>query len=286
MYYDVLRDGADPGGNLGATFTASLAEANVNPKGKFLDSIFLGFNATGATAAVVMETFVGLLNPFTFKAGQETRIQLRARDLIALMSFYYGRGPNMFEETTATGYNRVMGIRIPIQEVIDPSLTYTYAATRVSQTNQSAEVLALAAKYLDDSKGRKPIIAVELPYTTSGSTGYTAIGVNLPPVGNLIGLLIFQTTVPTNTTILYDVQRIQMYIDGRLGPKMPAFIMNEWPSGVLEGATSPLQRILNNYSIVDFRDEPFDAKAHLITFQVDVEVASEATRFIGIFEKA
>lgn len=286
MYVDILKDGADPGGTLGTPFTASLAESNVNPKGKFLDHLLLSVDALGATASVVLETFVGILTPFIFKAGQETRIQLRLRDLIALMVFYYKMSPNLFEETTATGHNRVLGVKIPIQETIDPNLTYTYSATRVAQTNQSGETLALSGTYLEDSKGRKPVVAVELPYTTAAATGYTSIGLNLPPVGNLIGLLVFQTTVPANTTVLYDIQRLQMTINGQLRSKFVSALMGAWFTGQKQGATSPLERILDNYTAFDFRDEPIDTKTQTVSFSADVETVSEAVRFIGVFEKA
>ena len=285
MLYDTIRDGADPGATMGADFTASLTEAALNPKGKYLDHFLLSLNGTVGTAAVVIETFAGLLIPFTFKVGSETRIQLRARDLVALMTFFYNRTPQIWENTDATGSDFIMGIKIPIQEVIDAAQSYTYAATRVAQTNISVETLALTAVYYDDAKGRKPIVAVELPYTTAAATGYTQLGVELPPIGKMIGLLVFQTIGPSDGLFVSSIQRFQLQENGQNTSKAPASILATLGSGIFDGTLSPLADMLKYYNAIDFRDEPIDLKAKKVTFSVDVEDASDATRFIAIIEK-
>lgn len=285
MYVDVLRDGADPGGNLGTAFTASLAEQNLNPKGKYLDHLLLSLRGAVATAAVVLEDFVDLVTPFTFKAGQETRIQLRGRDLIALMAFMYGKTPHWWENTDATGNDWVLGIKIPIQEVIDPNQIYTHAATRVAVTNIATEQLALSAVYYDDNKGRKPIVAVELPYTTAAATGYTQIGVELPPLGKMIGLLVAHATVPTDGAIAFSIQRVQLLEGGAPTSKLLAAHGGLLASGAFDGTLSPIADVLKIYSAFDFRDEPIDVMTRKVAFSVDVEDASDATRLIAIIEK-
>lgn len=286
MLYDTIRDGADPGATMGADFTASITESALNPKGKFLDHFLLSLNGTVSTAAVAIETFLGLLNPFIFKAGSETRIQLRARDLVALMAFFYSRTPQIWENTDATGSDFALGIKIPIQEIISPEQSYTYAATRVAQTNISIETLALTAVYQDDAKGRKPIVAVELPYTTAAATGYTQLGVELPPIGKMIGLLVFQTIGPSDGLFVSSIQRFQIQENGQNTSKIPASIGATLGCGIFDGTLSPLADALKYYNAFDFRDEPIDLAAKKVTFSVDVEDASDATRFIAIIEKA
>lgn len=285
MFIDTLRDGADPGANLGAAFTSSLTETNIVPKGKFLDSIVIGIRGAITTAAVPIETFAGLLTPFTVKAGQETRIQLRLRDLIAVMSFYYDKTPLMWENTDATGQNFVLGVKIPIQETIDTAQVYTYSATRVAQTNVSSEEIAIQANYLDDSKGRKPIITVELPYTTSAATGYTNIGVQLPPVGKMVGLLVFNTAIPTDGTSNFSVQRIQVQEDGTNTSKLLGACSGIRNTGISDGTLAPITDLLNAYQVFDFRDEPIDLVSKAVTFSVDVQSTSSAVRFIAVIEK-
>ena len=285
MLIDTIRDGADPGATMGAVFTASLTEAALNPKGKFLDHFLLSLNGTVGTAAVAIETFAGLLNPFSFKVGSETRIQLRAADLIALMAFFYNRTPQIWENTDATGSDFIQGIKIPIQETIDPAQSYTYAATRVAQTNISVETLALAAVYYDDAKGKKPIVAVELPYTTAAASGYTQLGVELPPIGKLIGLIVNQTIGPADGTFISSIQRFQMQENGKNTSKFPATLGATLGSGIFDGTLSPIADLLKYFNAFDFREEPIDLKTSKVTFSVDVEDVSDATRFIAVIEK-
>jgi len=285
MLIDTLRDGADPGATMGAVFTASLTEAALNPKGKFLDHFLLSLNGTVGTAAVAIETFAGLLNPFSFKVGSETRIQLRAADLIALMVFFYNKTPQIWENTDATGSDFIQGIKIPIQETIDPAQSYTYAATRVAQTNITVETLALAAVYFDDAKGKKPIVAIELPYTTAAASGYTQLGVELPPIGKLIGLIVNQTIGPADGTFISSIQRFQMQENGQNTSKFPATLGATLGSGIFDGTLSPIADLLKYFNAFDFREEPIDLKTSKVTFSVDVEDVSDATRFIAVIER-
>lgn len=281
----MLRDGADPGATMGAVFTGSLVESALNPKGKYLDHFLLTLNGTVTTAAVAIETFAGLLNPFILKVGSETRIQLRANDLIALMVFFYNKTPQIWENTDATGSDFIQGIKIPIQETIDNEQSYTYAATRVAQTNITVETLALAAVYMDDAKGRKPIVAVELPYTTAAAAGYTQLGVELPPIGKLIGLIVNQTIGPADGLFISSIQRFQMQENGVNTSKFSASVGATMGCGIFDGTLSPIADLLKYYNVYDFRDEPIDLKTKKVTFSVDVEDVSDATRFIAVIEK-
>lgn len=285
MIYDTILDGAEPGANLGTAFTASISERNLIPKDKYLDHVILSIRGAVSTAAVALETFCGLLTPLTIKAGQETRIQLRLRDLIALQAFYYGETPEMWENTDNTGQDFVFGVKIPIQEVMNSEQVYSYSATRVAQTNIASEELTLVGAYMSDNKGRKPIVATELQYTTAAATGITQLGVQVPPIGKIIGLIVFNTTIPTDAASIFSVQRLQVLLNGAVSSKLPMSIGKRIVSGVSDGTLSPVNDVLKPYSFFDFRDEPIDAVASAVTFAVDVQATSEAVRIIAVIEK-
>lgn len=285
MIYDTILDGAEPGANLGTAFTASISERNLIPKDKFLDHLLLSVRGAVSTAAVALETFVGLLTPLTVKAGQETRIQLRLRDLIALQAFYYGETPEMWENTDNTGQDFVFGVKIPIQETINPEQVYSYSATRVAQTNIASEELALVGGYMADAKGKKPIVATELQYTTAAATGITQLGVQVPPIGKIIGIIVFNTTIPTDAASTFSVQRLQVLLNGAVSSKLPMSVGKRIVSGVSDGLLTPINDVLKPYSFFDFREEPIDAVANAVTFAVDVQATSEAVRIIAVIEK-
>lgn len=287
MYRDQLLDGANPGGNLGQAFSANIQATQIAPKGAFLDHLILSIKGAVATAPVTVESALGVVSQFTFKAGQETRIQLSASDLVALMAAYYNQLPGLvWENTDNTGSTFVMGIKIPIQETIDRTIAYTYSINYTTVTNYTSVVLAMTAVYLNDSKGRVPVIAVPIPYTTPAATGSTSVGARLTNLGSMKGVLVFNTTAPTDAGDLFDIQRIQLVESGKQTSLLVA--ANADPlHGVNQYSTLlPLGEVLRPYSYFDFRDEPIDVKTAYLEFIADVETASEATRIIPIIEKA
>ena len=286
QYRDLIIDGANPGGNLGGSFSANINATQITPKGKFLDHLILSIKGTVGTAPVVVENALNVVSQFTFKAGQETRIQLSGKDLVALMAAFYGETPFVWENTDSTGSTFIMGIKIPIQEVIDSTIAYTYAMNYTAVTNLSAVVVTLAGVYLDDSKGLKPIIAVPIPYTTPGSTGATSVGARLTNLGSLKGLLMFNTTAPSDGLDLYDIQRLTLVVNGAQQSVLTAGSQDTLAGRDGYGDLSPIGECLQPYMYFNFNNEPFDVKTGYMEFIADVETVSEATRIIPIIEKA
>lgn len=286
MFYDELvLQGADPGGNLGATFTASIAERELVPKDKYLHEFIIGMKHDNATAANTAEDSLNILNPFIFKVGQETRIQLRGRDLVALQAFWYHEFPLLFEADAATDDFKVLGVRVPIYEQIQANTNYSLSATRVALTNASGEVLEVAARWNDTAIKPRPIYAVEQPFTTAAATGRTNLNIQLPKLGNLVGLIMFNTAAPTNTADASSVQRIQLYLNGVRGPQYNVGTRGLIPGFAAGEQGTPPHDILANYSFVDLREAPIDAKGQNIEIEVDVQDASDAVRLIPIIEK-
>ncbi|MBU6430904.1 MAG: hypothetical protein KGJ58_01670 [Patescibacteria group bacterium] len=286
QYRDVIIDGANPGGNLGAAFSANIGSTQLSPKGKFLDHLIIGLKGTVGTAPVVLENALGALSQFTFKAGQETRIQLSARDLVALMAAFYKQLPFAWENTDSTGSTFILGIKVPIQETIDPTISYTYSANYTAVTNFSSVLLSLTTVYNSDAKGKSPIIAVPISYTTPGATGATAINARLTNLGMLQGLLVFNTTNPSDGADLYDIQRIQLVENGKQTSLLTAANPDPLHGLNTYSTLQPIGEVLMPYLYYDFSEEPFDVKTNFMEFIVDVETVSEATRLIPIITKA
>lgn len=285
LFDELVYQGADPGGNLGGAFTASLAERELVAKGAYLHEFIVGLKHDNATAANTAEDSLNILNPFVFKIGQETRIQLRGRDLVALQAFWYGEAPRIYEADAATDDFKVLGIRVPVYEQIDRNQAYSWSATRVALTNASGEVLEVAARWAERALKPKPIYAVEQPFTSAAATGRTNLNIQLPKLGNLVGLILFNTNNPTNTADASSVQRIQLYLNGVRGPQYNIGTRGYVPGLQVGAQDTPIFDILSAYSFVDLREDPIDAKGQNIEIEVDVEDASDAVRLIPIIEK-
>lgn len=286
MFDEVVYQGTDPGGNLGGAFTASIAERELVAKGSYLHEFIIGLKHDNATAANTAEDSLNILQPFTFKRGQETIIQLRGRDLVALQAFWYHELPIIYEADAATDDFKALGIRVPIYEKIDANQAYSWGATRVALTNASGEVLELAARWNNTPIKPAQIYAVEQPFTTAAATGRTNLNIQLPKLGKLVGLILFNTNAPTNTADASSVQRIQLYLNGVRGPQYNIGTRGYIPGFAVGEQGTPPADILANYSFVDLREAPLDTKSQNIEIEVDVEDASDACRIIPIIEKA
>lgn len=286
QFRDVILDGANPGGNLGAGFAANINATQIVPKGKYLDYLLIGLKGTVSTAAVTLEAFTGVLSQFTFKAGQETRIQLSMHDLIALMAAVYKQLPFAWENTDNTGSDFILGLKVPIWETIDPNTAYTYSAQYTAVTNITSPVLSITAVYEDSApSGQTPIIAVPVNYTTAGATGSTSINARLTNLGSVKGLLVFNTTAPIDGADLYDIQRIQLVESGKQTSLLTAACQDPLHGVSQYVSLLPFGEVLQPYQYYDFSPSPLDAKAGYVEFIVDVETVSEATRLIAIITK-
>lgn len=286
FYDDIVYQGTDPGANIGGAFTSSLTERVFVPKGKYLHELYIGLGAATSTAAVTMPTALDLLQPFVFKAGAETRIQLRGRDLIALNMFLDGTIPLNWAANATSDNFAMMGIRVPIWESIDPNKVYAWSATRAAQTNMSSETFELASRWNDTALNPKPIYAIEQPFTTAAATGRTQLNIQIPALGNLIGLIVFNNVAVSNTSNTAGVQRVQLYLNGTRYSQF-----NVGTRGFVKGFDQDNQELLmqsvySNYTFIDLKDAPIDAKANLIGVEVDVESTSASARLIPVITGA
>jgi len=286
MRYDQIWDAAESGNTPGRVFTSSINDEQIIPKGAFLDHLLMGLKGAVSTSAVAIETFIGVLSQYTFKAGAETRIQLSGRQLVALMAFYYGQLPLIWENTDATGNDFVFGIKVPIQEKIADERPLSHSATHASVTNIGTETILIYGAYFNEDKGKKPIHAVAIPYTTAAAAGLTNLGVKIPSIGKLLGLLVQHNSVFADGQVYSSINHIQLVEDGLVSNYLPAAGgANLGPMRTV-GVLDPMDDLLKVFSVFDFREDPIDLSGKTVEVKVDVQETSVATYIIPIIERA
>lgn len=284
-FFEQLYQGNSPFNSLGGAFTANLSERELIPKGKVLKNLIISLKGDlAATTTVAVETFLDVLLPLVVKKGQDTIMQLRGRDLFALSFFMESKAGRCIEGGAGED-DKVEGITIPMNLVIEADQNYSWGATRAAVGNISGEQLGIEAEWNDEPGALENISAVEQPLTTAGATGPTSLNVIIPQIGDLIGLMVFNTTVPTATADTHSLTEIKFLQDGEL---KDVFHMSQG-KGLHGGALANLgavgRDIINNYSFFDFRESPYDAKAKRISLDIEVGVASEAVRLIPIIKR-
>lgn len=284
MKVSKVWDSADGAATPGRVFTASIAQEAIPNDGDQLDFLKLGVKGAVATAAVVIETFGGLIAPFTLRFGSENRIVLNLAELCALMAFYYKEIPAIGENTDNTGNDFIGGIKIPVYQKSDPSKQFLAQADYATQTNVSTETLALSSYWDTGEKDRKPIHAVRLAHTTAGTAGLETLGFRIVPEGRLIGLIISEPNGFTDGNIDTSVQKVKILEDGK---KIAEFndLADSTPATIIDHVTPlPIADLLRPYRMFDLRPNGIDARAKQLTIQLDVQDVSDAVVIIPIIE--
>jgi len=281
-----IYEGTDPGATPGRVFTASIGQEKIVNEGAFLDSLDLGLKGAVSTAAVAIETFAGVLSEYSLRFGAETRLQMSFRQLLALSNFFYGNLPFIWENTDNTGNDFIGGVRVPVQQKVDPAKEFNHTATYATQTNIGTETLAISGRWDETDGGKKPIHAVAVGHTTAGSAGYETLGFRIVPVGKLIGLIIQSPNVFTDANIDVSVQRVKILADGALHSEFNALAHRGGWQGKSVGVLDPMDDLMNVFDIYDLRPSGIDAKAQQLTVQLDVQDVSDAITLIPVLEVA
>ncbi len=279
-----IDDGADPGATPGKAFVASLDQLEIQKQEAFLSHLNLGVKGAVSTAAVAIETFAGLLSEFNFNVGPETRIQLNLTELVALMAFYYGELPFIWENTDNTGNDFIFGVKIPVNDAHDDKRPMTRAASWVTQTNIATSTLALTGSWLKTSNGKKPIHAVRIAHTSAGSAGYELLDFTMPKVGKMIGIIVKQANGFDDGNIDVSIQRVKIVVDGQTHSSINMAAHYQGIPGVFGGTELPLTDLLKGYHFIDLKEEGIDTKGQEVKLQIDVQDASDAVVIIPVIE--
>ncbi len=273
---------AATGAVIGESFTASISERILPRRFPFLEKLILSLKGDlSANATVDIENFLDVLNPFVLKLGGEALYSLRGRDLFALSCFWYGHAPKVFEGGPGEDV-KVLGIQVPLLLPYPEDKELTWLATKSAVANVSGERLSLVSVWNDEVKEGGPISVVEIAGTSSGATGYNSLNFIIPQNGELLALLIYQTTNASRTSDTQTLQRLILQIDGKNDSEVN---LTDFASlsefNILEEG-SPGFDTLNNYQFIDFRDAPIDARAHRVSFIAETQAVNEPFRFIPV----
>lgn len=286
MKVSKVWDGTDPGATPGRVFTASIGQETIIKNGDELSFLKLGLKGAVSTAAVVVETFAGVLTEYVVRVGAQERIVMNMADMCALMMFFYGQLPVIGENTDNTGNDYIGGVKVPLYAKVDANTPVNHAATYATQTNVGTETLAVSAYWDAKEPGRKPIHAVKISHTTAGSAGIETLGFRIAPVGTLIGLIVMNVAAGdfTDANIDISVQRVRILANGETHSQFNG-LADRTNHAVIDFVTPlPLADLLRNYMIFDLRPSGIDAKGQELTIQLDVQDASDAIAIIPIIE--
>lgn len=279
-----LFDAADGSATPGRIFTATIPQENVPAQGKHLDYIKLGLKGAISTAAVAIESFVGVLSLFTLRKGGANRIILAGDELAALSVAYYGNKLAIGENTDNTGNNFLGNVMIPVNDDFDPANQFLVQADHATVTNVATETLGLTTYADIESGSRKPVHAVRIQHTTAGAAGIEQMQAKIPAVGMLKKFIVKVPNGFTDANIDTSIQRLKIYDDMQ---EVAAFndLTDAETLCELDYVTpTPLGDLLRPFRVFSFGDVGLDASKGTLSYAFDVQDVSDAIVIIPVLE--
>jgi len=268
-----------------ADFTAS-TELIPATADAYIDKLTLGFQGDmTAAASVSVESLLGLLSEIEVRRLGSPVVVMSAKDLLALNCLWLGKSPLTIVATAATDDKTVInGLDLPLWQ---PPTTYggiTYRLIYSSVSGVDTEKLTVAEIYSEKVYRERYLHAVKLEGVTAAVTGY---GNKLYPtvIGDLVGCLIFSTTIPTNVSNTVTVEKIKVFVDGvpqieRNWRELQAEAKRGMQSAVF---ASPGNRTIHdNYALLDLQDDPIPAGTK-VEIDVYAGVVNEAFHIIPLY---
>jgi hypothetical protein len=264
------------------SFTASTELINLS-SGRYIDKLTLAWTVTASGANnITVSSALDLVQPVEVRRDGSTIISIRGSDLYALNQLVFGNSPlTIVSGATDNNATRIMGLNVPLWQPPTATGRLTFRVVRVAVTNGDTEDITIAEHTNDKILRNSWLHYVNLPLTTGGSTGYGNI-VDLPQVGDLLGLMFYSTTIPTNSADTATLQSIDLNVNGK------KLMTRNWHELKADSHHAGLfaspgdATILANYGFWDLRSDPIPQSSE-VQLDINAGVASEAIRIYPLY---
>jgi hypothetical protein len=260
------------------SFTTSLAEDGIETEQVVAGlHLGLGFVQDGATAPT-LATMLGSLDFVTINASGMPPSRILGEDIYALDNLWFGKRPIHVIPAGDNQTGGVLGLYVPVwANAKERRVSYSIGRTDITTTD--GETISVLAELTENQDPAGQYILETIEYTPA-STGASLKAASKKLDGDLEGILLFGTTIPTTTNMNASIKEITIKLPG--GKEYEA----EWSTlgamgsaGSIADASIP-EGILDNYRVIDFRNEPVPAGETIEIFtKAD---AADACRFVLI----
>ena len=229
------------------------------------------FQQTGTTAPTLSEA-LGVLSKMEVKLRGTTITEISGQDLLALNCLFFQHEPLYSLPSADTEYGYIQGLRLPIT-IPAGSGTLAYRLFYSAQSTITNVRLNIVRVESDDVL-EPGIYAIKRFDFTPPSTGAENIALDTSFDGDLHGMLIYSTTVPTASSTNATVKKIIMEVGTREVIKSTIFDLR---SSVEYPHDSTVRGIVDNYILLDFRRSPIAAGE-----RIRLKIVSDDTNAVKI----
>lgn len=267
-------------------FAAStgLIDASVERSVRELSIGLQGEQADGVIVATM--ELLDVLQPISVRLDGSPIVSIRGSDLRALNLFAFNETPYLFRSAALGGNRtRVHGLRLPLNQPPRDRGKLVYQFGYTADANVDECLLTAAEIATDEAPEGGYFHYVEIPHTLPAATGYGQ-KYSLAMPGDLLGILLWNTTIMAAAADVESVQEIKLFVDGTEQIMRTAYEMQERgaiardsPIDTAVTVASPL----DCYAWLNLQKNPIPA-ASKVEWQINAGVASDPIRVIPLYQ--
>lgn len=255
--------------------------------GRSVNKLLIGLKAQQTAAAIVPDNVVAdILNPMEVRLDGSPIISIRGSDLIAMNLLAFDETPYVFRSAAVIGNRtRIHRISLFLNQPPREKGKLEYKFNWVAGANCDTTTISVAEIGTDEAPVGGYYHMVEVPHTLPAATGY-GLKTSLAMPGDLLGLLIWNTTIMAAAADTQSCQEIKLFVDDT--EKVLRTASELYKSGAI-ARDNPIATAvttasyLDNYVFLSLKDHPIP-KASKVEWQVNAGVAGNPIRLIPLYQ--
>jgi hypothetical protein len=267
-----------------AAWTASTADLRIDNGPLAVDTIVVSWDAAEtALTAVTMANLLAGMNPFKVTHEAKKITEIRGDDLYALNVLWLENNPITIIGVGATSdVTRINAMIVPVSSKTGANCTCL--ATKATITNGGTERLSLGA--ILEVAGKDFHYEILTSSYTAPSTGTFLQAYDKTMDGELVGFMIFGTTIAAAATDTISADKIRIKVNGSVNKDtnwdLACALSHDGYHPLF--ANPATCAILDNYVWVPFKQDP-PVKGDRVTIDINAGVA-DAMRIIEVVKVA
>lgn len=249
--------------------------------------LILGIKVQQTAAAIVPDNVAAdILNPLEVRLNGSPIVSIRGSDLMALNLMMFGETPYLFRSAAViNNRTRINGIKLHMNQPPRERGQLVYKFNRVAGANCSVETLSAAEIGTDEPPTGGWYHLVEVPHTLPAALGYGQ-KYSLAMPGDLLGILIWNTTIGVAAADTWSCSEIKLFVDGVEAIMRTAYDLYEEGEKQRDNPVSTAVTTacwMDNYLFLNLMSNPIP-KGSKVEWQVNAGVVNDPIRLIPIYQ--
>lgn len=255
--------------------------------GRSIRELLIGIKAQQVAAAIIPENVAAdIMQPIEVRLDGSPIVSIRGSDLIAMNMLAFDTTPYVFRSAAViANRTRIEGLTLPLNQPARERGKLVYKFGYTAGANCGTITLTACEIGTDEPPTGGYYHMVEIPHTLPAATGY-GLKASFAMPGDLLGVLMWNTTVMAAAADTQSIQEIKLFVDGteqvlRTADDTAANGAIARDNPVSTAVTTASW--LDNYDFIDLRKNPIP-QASRVEWQINAGVAGNPVRLIPLYK--